>query len=94
VRGAVPRCRRLVDHERRSAVDQARPGLLSSEFAAHAARGAALTGGFQRALLACATFLLAAVIALRSTNTRGEPTAPADDIHPGHDRIPAPELTD
>ena len=34
----------------------------------------ALTGGFQRALLACSIFLLAAaVIALRAMNTRGEP---------------------
>jgi MFS family permease len=37
----------------------------------------ALTGGFQRALVACSIFLLgAALIALRSTNTRGE-AAPA-----------------
>jgi EmrB/QacA subfamily drug resistance transporter len=37
----------------------------------------ALTEGFQRALLACGIFLLvAAVIALRATNTRGEPVAP------------------
>jgi MFS family permease len=36
----------------------------------------ALTGGFQRALVACSVFLLgAAVIALRATNTRGEPVA-------------------
>src|ERR671931_515008 len=36
----------------------------------------ALTEGFQRALLACAIFLVAAaVIALRATNTRGEPVA-------------------
>jgi len=36
----------------------------------------ALTEGFQRALLACAVFLLAAaIIALRATNTRGEPLA-------------------
>ena len=35
--------------------------------------------GFQRALLACAVFLLAAaVIALRATNTRGEPAADPD----------------
>ena len=38
----------------------------------------ALTEGFQRAILACAIFLLAAaVIALRATNTRGEPVAEA-----------------
>ncbi len=63
--------------------------------AAHARPDEALTGGFQRALLACAFFLLAAaLIGLRATNTRGEPTAPPDDIHVGHERIPAPELTD
>ena len=34
----------------------------------------ALTSGFQRALVACGVFLVgAAVIALRATNTRGEP---------------------
>ena len=33
-------------------------------------------------------------MSLRATNTRGEPTAPPDDIHAGHERIPAPELTD
>jgi MFS family permease len=63
--------------------------------AAGAPRAAALTGGFHRALLACAIFLLAAaLLALRATNTRGEPAAPADDSHAGHDRIPAPELSD
>ena len=63
--------------------------------AAGAPRAGALTGGFQRALLACAVFLLAAaLIALRATNTRGEPAAPVDDIRAGHDRIPAPELSD
>jgi predicted MFS family arabinose efflux permease len=63
--------------------------------AAHAPPGEALTGGFQRALLACAFFLLAAaVIGLRATNTRGEPTTRPDDTHVGHDRIPAPEPTD
>ncbi len=36
----------------------------------------ALTSGFQRALLACSIFLLAAAaIATRATNTRGEPEA-------------------
>ncbi len=67
----------------------------SALLAAHARPDEALTGGFQRALLACAFFLLAAaLIGLRATNTRGEPTAPPDDIHVGHERIPAPELTD
>jgi EmrB/QacA subfamily drug resistance transporter len=67
----------------------------SALLAAHAPPGKALTGGFQRALLACAFFLLAAaVIGLRATNTRGEPAPRPDDIHVGHDQIPAPELTD
>ena len=56
---------------------------------------AGLTGGLQRALLACAFFLLAAaVIALYATNTRGEPAAHPDHFPASHDRIPAPELTD
>ena len=38
--------------------------------------------------------LAAALIGLRATNTRGEPAAPPDHIHAGHERIPAPELTD
>jgi predicted MFS family arabinose efflux permease len=63
--------------------------------AAGAPRATALTGGFQRALLACAIFLLAAaLLALRATNTRGEPAAHPADRRAGHDRIPAPELTD
>jgi EmrB/QacA subfamily drug resistance transporter len=67
----------------------------SALLAAHARPDEALTGGFQHALLACAFFLLvAAGIGLRATNTRGEPTAPPDDIHLGHERTPAPELTD
>jgi EmrB/QacA subfamily drug resistance transporter len=62
---------------------------------AGAPRADALTAGFQRALLACAVFLLAAaLLALRATNTRGEPAAPADDIPAAHDRMPAPELTE
>jgi MFS family permease len=66
----------------------------STLLAAHARPAEALTGGFQRALLACAVFLLAAaLIGLRATNTRGEPTAP-DDITVGHDRISVAELTD
>ena len=44
--------------------------------AAHAGQPAALTSGFRQALVACSLFLVAAaVIALRSTNTRGEPAA-------------------
>jgi EmrB/QacA subfamily drug resistance transporter len=49
----------------------------SALLAAHARPDEALTGGFQHALLACAFLLLvAALIGLRATNTRGEPTAP------------------
>jgi EmrB/QacA subfamily drug resistance transporter len=67
----------------------------SSLLTAHAPLDDALTAGFQRALLACAIFLLAAaVIALRATSTRGEPAGPLDDIPVGHDLIPTPELTD
>ena len=41
--------------------------------ATHVSHAAALTGGFQRALLAGSVFILAAaIIALRATNTRGE----------------------
>ena len=37
---------------------------------------AALTSGFQRALLACSiAMLVAAVLAIRATNTRDEPSA-------------------
>jgi EmrB/QacA subfamily drug resistance transporter len=44
--------------------------------AAHASQPAALTSGFRQALVACSVFLLAAaIIALRATNTRGEPAA-------------------
>jgi predicted MFS family arabinose efflux permease len=43
--------------------------------AAHVARAAALTDGFHRALLLSSIFVLAAaLIALRTANTRGEPT--------------------
>jgi predicted MFS family arabinose efflux permease len=54
---------------------------------AHANVHAALTSGFKRALLACSIAMLtAAVIALRATNTRGEPAA-ASVL----DAMPAPE---
>ncbi len=44
--------------------------------AAHVARAAALTDGFHRALLLSSIFILvAAVIALRAANTRGEPAS-------------------
>jgi EmrB/QacA subfamily drug resistance transporter len=47
----------------------------------------ALTEGFQRALLACAIFVFAAaLIALRATNTRGEPVAGA-----APEPVPEPE---
>jgi EmrB/QacA subfamily drug resistance transporter len=43
----------------------------------HATQAHALTSGFQRALLAAAIFLAAAaLIAMRATNTRGEPEEP------------------
>jgi EmrB/QacA subfamily drug resistance transporter len=57
--------------------------------AAGASEPAAVTAGFQRALVACAIFLaVAAVIALRATNTRGE-AAP----DPSHEpvSVPVPE---
>jgi MFS family permease len=44
----------------------------------HVGHPDAPTSGFRRALVACSVFLLgAALIALRSTNTRGEPAAGA-----------------
>lgn len=43
--------------------------------AAHTPVAQALTAGFQRALLAASVFILAAgLIALRATNTRGDPS--------------------
>jgi hypothetical protein len=52
--------------------------------AAHATAHAALTSGFQRALLACSIAMLAAaVLAARATNTRGEPVpTPALEVLP------------
>jgi hypothetical protein len=74
-----------------SAIATARTSTL---LAAHAPRDAALTAGFHRALLACAIFLLAAaVIALRATNSRGEP-APPSRTHAAPGQVPAPELAD
>jgi MFS family permease len=67
----------------------------STLLAASVPGAAALTAGYQHALLACAICLLAAaIIALRATNTRGEPAAHPDHLPASHDRIPAPELTD
>jgi EmrB/QacA subfamily drug resistance transporter len=56
------------------------------QLAAHTPPAEALTAGFQRALLASSIFLAAAaVIALRATNTRGEPSPSAVS-----DPVPAP----
>jgi MFS family permease len=64
----------------------------SALLAVHAPPAAALTGGFQRALLACAIFLLAAaVIGLRATNTHGEPAAQPAHLPASDDRVPAPD---
>jgi EmrB/QacA subfamily drug resistance transporter len=55
--------------------------------AAHAGAHEALTAGFQRALLACSIAMLAAaVLAVRATNTRGEPVAA-----PALEAVPVPE---
>jgi hypothetical protein len=56
--------------------DQGRVAIVTA--GARAVAGPdALTSVFQRSLLACSTFLLAAVlIALRATNTRGETVDP------------------
>jgi EmrB/QacA subfamily drug resistance transporter len=69
-----------------SAIATSRTGDL---LAKGAAGPEALTSGFQRALVAASVFLLAAaVIALRATNTRGEPAA-APTLEP----VPVPEAT-
>jgi predicted MFS family arabinose efflux permease len=53
----------------------------------HATVHEALTSGFQRALLACSIAMLtAAVIAIRATNTRGEPV-----LNRPLDAVPVPE---
>jgi len=56
---------------------------------ANATQADALTSGFHRALLACSIFLIAAAaIALRATNTRGEPAAaPALEAAPATETI-------
>jgi EmrB/QacA subfamily drug resistance transporter len=77
-----------------SAIATARTTALLT---AHATPHQALTAGFHRALLACAVFLLvAAVIALRASNTRGEPAADAASTTATDARgqVPAPELAD
>ncbi len=69
-----------------SAISTSRAQAL---LAAHASRAEALTSGFQRALVACSIFLLAAaVVGLRATNTRGEP-ATGPTLEP----FPVPETT-
>jgi EmrB/QacA subfamily drug resistance transporter len=74
-----------------SAIATARTSAL---LAAHTPRAHALTAGFHQALLACAIFLLAAAgIALRATNTRGEPAAPPAHLPASHGVRPAAELT-
>jgi EmrB/QacA subfamily drug resistance transporter len=75
-----------------SAIATARTSAL---LAAHAPRDQALTGGFQRALLACAAFLLAAaLVALRASNTRGEPVAVPSGAYDTRDQVPAAEPAD
>jgi predicted MFS family arabinose efflux permease len=75
-----------------SAIATARTRTL---LAAHVPSADALTAGFRQALLACAIFLLAAAaIALRATNTRGEPAAQPDHLPASHGVMPAAELTD
>jgi EmrB/QacA subfamily drug resistance transporter len=60
----------------------------ADRLAAHASQAEALTAGFQDALLLAAIFLaVAAVIALRSPNSHGEPATPSLDVTPE----PAPE---
>ena len=75
-----------------SAIATARTSTL---LAAHVPRDAALTAGFHRALLACAFFLLAAaVIALRATNSRGEPVTQPTATPAVRNQVPAPEPAD
>jgi hypothetical protein len=58
--------------------------------AIHTAPPQALVAGFQRALLAGSIFLLAAAfIALRATNTRGEPAQTATETSAGTTKPPA-----
>jgi EmrB/QacA subfamily drug resistance transporter len=72
-----------------SALATARTNQL---FAAHAARPEALTSGYARALLASSIFLAAAaLIALRTTNSRGEEPEEPPAAGFGLDAIPAVE---
>jgi MFS family permease len=69
-----------------TAIATSRTGDL---LASHASPAEALTSGFQRALLASSIFLAAAaIVALRITNTRGEPTAP--DVRAEAAALPEP----
>ena len=66
--------------------DQGRVAIVTASAGAVAGPDA-LTSVFRRSLLACSTFLLAAVLlALRATNTRGEAVDPRvtslPDVHP------------
>jgi len=70
-----------------SAVATTRTNAL---LATHAARDAALTAGFHRALLVGSVFLAAtALIALRATNTRGEPTSEITGVAADDASLPA-----
>jgi MFS family permease len=63
-----------------SAISTARAHHLLAD---HETVHQALTSGFQRALLACSVFMLvAALIASRATNTRGEPVEVALEPEP------------
>jgi len=62
-----------------------------SLLADHAAAAHALTAGFQRALLLGSIFILvAAVIGLRATNTRGEEQQPGKESQAVPDTLPEP----
>ncbi len=74
-----------------SAIATARTSAL---LIARTPRPAALTAGFRQALLVFAIFLLAAVIALRATNTCGEPPAQPGHLPGSRDRMPAAEAAD
>jgi EmrB/QacA subfamily drug resistance transporter len=65
-------------------------GRTQHLLAAHTPAAHALTAGFQRALLVGSVFILvAAVIALRATNTRGEPATQPDHLTPPATADPA-----
>jgi len=74
-----------------SAIATARTAtLLSARTPQHA-----LTAGFRRAFLVCAIFLIAAaLIALRATNSRGEPAARPAVTPAAREQVPAPEPAD